>query len=203
MGGIHYTNTSITQKCALCQEKHLTCTVIRTRKGKFKLCGPCASQKIKCGVIQDFPTIIDCEGNVIHPVKSWPHLISHPQKDSQRGIKPNSEAKQQSRVKTLTKSKQKAQAKGENDRYPDADANGKWVAEGKGTKTSKKSKSIKGKQKAWMEDEEEPKGKWVSEGEARTVGTNGFRNSMITDPIVRLTLGPPADPGPRDMQSCQ
>ena len=51
-----------------------------------------------------------------------------------------------------------------------------------------------------MEDKKEPEGEWVSEGEARTVGTNGFRNSMITDPIVRLTLGLPADPSPRDMQ---
>ena len=85
----------------------------------------------------------------------------------------------------------------------DADADGEWIAEGEGTKTSKKSKSIKGKQKAWIEDKEEPEGEWVSEGEARTVDTNGFRNSMITDPIVRLTLGPPADPSPRDMQSCQ
>ena len=54
-----------------------------------------------------------------------------------------------------------------------------------------------------MEDEEEPEGMWVSEGEARTVGTDEFRNSMITDPIVRLTLGPPANPSPRDMQLCQ
>ena len=181
------------QKCALCQEKNFACTVIRTAKGKFKLCGPCTSWKTKCGVIQDLLAIIDHEGNVIHPAKSWLHLISHPQKDGQRGIKPNSKAKQQPRAKTLTKSKQKAQAKGEDNCYPDADADGKWVAEGEGTKTSKKSKSIKGKQKARMEDKEEPEGKWVPEGEARMVGTNGFRNSMITDPIVRLTLGPPAD----------
>ena len=103
----------------------------------------------------------------------------------------------------MTKSKQKAQAEGEDDRYPDADAEGEWIAKGEGTKTSKKSKWIKGKQKAQMEDEEEPEGEWVSEGEARTVGTNGFRNSMITDLIVRLTLGLPADPSPRDMQSHQ
>ena len=203
MGGIYYTKTSVMQKCALCQEKNFACPVIRTAKGKFKLCGPCASWKTKCGVIQDLPAIIDHEGNVNHLAKSWPHLISRPQKDGQRGIKSNSEAKQQSRVKTLTKSKQKAQAKGEDNHYPDADADGDWVAERKGTKTSKKSKLIKGKQKAQMEDEEEPKGEWVSEGEARMVGTNGFRNSMITDPIVRLTLGPPANPSPRDMQSCQ
>ena len=100
----------------------------------------------------------------------------------------------------MTKSEQKAQAEGEDDRYPDADADGEWVAEGEGTKTSKKSKLIKGKQKAQMEDKEEPEGEWVSEGEARMVGTNEFRNSMITDPIVGLTLGLPADPSPRDMQ---
>ena len=200
MGGIYCTNTSITQKCALCQEKNFACTVIRTAKGKFKPCGPCASWKTKCGVIQDLPAIIDREGNVIHLAKSWPHLIFRPQKDGQQGIKPNSEAKQQSGVKTLTKSEQKAQAEGEDDRYPDADADGEWVAEGEGTKTSKKSKLIKGKQKAQMEDKEEPEGEWVSEGEARMVGTNEFRNSMITDPIVGLTLGLPADPSPRDMQ---
>ena len=52
MGGIYYTNASITQKCALCQEKNFACTVIQTAKGKFKLCGPCASWKTKCGVVE-------------------------------------------------------------------------------------------------------------------------------------------------------
>jgi hypothetical protein len=142
-----------------------------TKKGKFKPCGPCASRKTKCGVIQDLPDIVDREGNVVHPVKSWPHLISRPQKDSQEGIQPNSEAKEKSNTKT--KGKQTATDENEDNIEGDVE----WVAKVDERKPSKtKSKSNKDKPKAQMEDEERtPEGEWVSEDAAETVGNTWIR----------------------------
>jgi hypothetical protein len=140
--------------------------VIMTNKGKFKLCGPCAFRKTKCSIIQDLSNIIDYKGNVVHPAKSWPQLISCPQKDGQQGIQPNSKAKEKSNAKT--KGKQKAKNKDKDNIEGDIEWVGK-VNERKPSKT--KSKSNKDKPKAQMKDEEEPsEDKWVSEDIAETVG---------------------------------
>jgi hypothetical protein len=109
--------------------KELTCTATTTDSGKFKPCGPCASRKSKCGVLQDLPEIVDRDGQTVHPAKSWGHLTSR--------IKAKSDGEGTSAVPSTSKvteaSKSSRKGKGkerEQDPVTEDDENGGgWVTE--------------------------------------------------------------------------
>jgi hypothetical protein len=147
-----------------------------TKKGKIKLCTTCSPRKSRCGVLHDLPAIVNHNGDVIHAIKSWGHLISHPQKGD--GPVP---PKSKSQEKTGNKGKEKAQA-AEDEVYSDDEGDagdGDHQVNGDGAR------------------------ELVSEGEAGTVIHSFISQFEVTDSIVRLGLKPPVPPPPRWFQSQQ
>ena len=116
-------------------------------------------------MIQDLLDIVDRDGNIVHPAKSW-HLLSRGRKEEEPEI-PKSNAKE--KHKEMTHRKQKA---GEDD----------------GAIHSHKVTTDKGKQRARKEDDQgniDAYGEWVAKEEAGMVSNMQFRYSKLTDSIVR------------------
>ena len=141
---------NITQKCDFCHEKHIACIAITTAKGKFKPCGPCTSRKTRCGVIQDLLDIID-DGNVIHPVNSWEHLLSRGKK-GEVPVNPKFKAKAKRKARPVDKRKQMTR-EGKDDTNTNTNTNTKDIAS-------------------------DADGEWVSEEEAESVDN---RHRMVAD----------------------
>jgi hypothetical protein len=137
------------------------------KKGKIKPCTTCSSRKSRCSVLQDLPTIVNHNGNVIHATKSWGHLISRPQKGD--GLVP---PKSKSQEKTGNKGTEKAQA-AEDEVYYDNEGDGDHQVDGDGAR------------------------ELVSEGEAGAIIHSFIPQFEVTDSIVRSGLKPPVPPPPR------
>jgi hypothetical protein len=107
--------------------KELTCTANTTDSGKFKPCGPCASRKSKCGVLQDLPEIVDRDGHIVHPAKSWGHLASRIKAKSDGDA--TTAVPSTSKVPESSKSSRKGKGKEREQDPVTDDEGGGWVTE--------------------------------------------------------------------------